>query len=94
MVTTVSTMSPPTDPIQAQVLILPYVSVTSAYRRVLMDIREMDRFLDDIHLNADDYITAMKDTYVPNIRTSLNGRVRTRPSMNSWTHTGYSTGRR
>ena len=49
----------------------PMLSVTQKYRRLLMDISEMDRLLDDIHLNKDDYVLAMKDSYATNIQTSL-----------------------
>ncbi|MBE6517052.1 MAG: hypothetical protein E7Z67_02560 [Thermoplasmata archaeon] len=49
----------------------PTIAVTPTYRRLIMDIKEMDRLLDDIHLNTDDYVLAMKDSYASNIRTAL-----------------------
>ncbi len=49
----------------------PSITVDVAYRDVISDIEEMDRLLGDVHLNGDDYITAMKDSYASNIRVSL-----------------------
>ena len=49
----------------------PTLSLTHEYRKIFMDITEMDRLLDDIHLNKDDYVLAMKDSYATNIQTSL-----------------------
>lgn len=49
----------------------PTIQVSPRYRRLMMEISEMDRLLDDIHLNKDDYVTAMKDSYASNIRTAL-----------------------
>lgn len=48
----------------------PSISVTPRYRRLISDIRDMDRLLGDVHLNKDDYVIAMKDSYASNIRTS------------------------
>ena len=49
----------------------PTVRVSARYRKLVSEIEEMDRLLGDIHLSADDYVTALKDSYAINIRSSL-----------------------